>query len=71
LAAVEHRTSGRAWTYRPDLLVAAAWVVLLAAAHFVFRDDESLAQHAIHAGLWVSLSVYVVATVRRHRGLAS
>lgn len=51
----------------PELLVLCSWLALFTLDQVAFRDDESLAHHATHLGLWVAVVVYLGAAVRQHR----
>jgi len=42
------------------------WLVSFFATDFVFRDDESIAHHALHLGLWISLALYIALSLREH-----
>lgn len=56
--------------YWPERFIIVAWVALFGLSHFVFRDDESIGHHVLHAGLWISVAIYLLATVWEHRTAA-
>ncbi len=55
----------------PELAVACCWLLLFLLSDLAFKDDESMAHHATHAGLWLSAACYLVCAMREHRSSAS